>query len=110
MNINFIFLLLIISIAIFAVVVHFRMTQISKATASEPGSAVNLYARYELLILRWGEIQDMPKDVNQIIAYDSWIDDMNRVLSERAAIQVQEDEIRMLSLYKNVARLIRNVR
>lgn len=110
MNINFIFLLLIISIAIFAVVVHLRMVQISKATANTTGSAVNLYARYELLILRWAEIRDMPKDVNQIAAYDSWMEDMNRVISERAAIQAQDDEIRMLSLYKNVARLIRNGR
>ena len=110
MNINFIFLLLIISIAIFAVVVHFRMIQISKAAADPAGSVVNLYARYELLILRWAEIRDMPKDVNQIVAYDSWIEDMNRVISERAAIQAKDDEIRKLSLYKNVARLIRNGR
>jgi cell shape-determining protein MreC len=100
LNINFIFLLLIVSIAIFAVVVHFRMIQISKSTSNQSVSTVNLYARYELLILRWGQIQDMPKDANQIVAYDAWIEDVNRVLSERAVIQAQEDDLRVLSLYQ----------
>lgn len=110
MNINFIFFLLIISIAIFAAVVHFRMIQISKSTTNQSVSTVNLYARYELLILRWGQIQDMPKDANQIVAYDAWIEDVNRVLSERAAMQEQVHDLKMMSLYKNVALLVRNGR